>query len=86
MPAGDIVAQRAEDQIEPPLPTTEFRRLVCHDDYLSTCHGTVRVPFPFVDPALYRSVFDFGCGCGRVARQLLVQEPSPEQYGRYRHT
>jgi len=25
----------------------------------------------------YRSVFDFGCGCGRVARQLLLQTETP---------
>jgi SAM-dependent methyltransferase len=25
----------------------------------------------------YRSVFDFGCGCGRVARQLLLQSEVP---------
>jgi SAM-dependent methyltransferase len=25
-------------------------------------------------------VFDFGCGCGRLARQLLQQRPRPERY------
>jgi len=28
----------------------------------------------------YESVFDFGCGCGRVARQLLMQQPRPRRY------
>ena len=28
----------------------------------------------------YESVFDFGCGCGRVARQLLQQNPRPRRY------
>jgi SAM-dependent methyltransferase len=28
----------------------------------------------------YRAVFDFGCGCGRLARQLLQQTPRPERY------
>jgi len=30
-----------------------------------------------VPPENYRSVFDFGCGCGRVARQLLLQTETP---------
>ncbi len=32
------------------------------------------------DPASYESVFDFGCGCGRVARQLILQDPRPSRY------
>ena len=28
----------------------------------------------------YESVFDFGCGCGRLARQLLLQDPKPRRY------
>jgi SAM-dependent methyltransferase len=28
----------------------------------------------------YETVFDFGCGCGRVARQLLQQNPKPRRY------
>lgn len=28
----------------------------------------------------YRSVFDFGCGCGRQARQLIQQNPRPQRY------
>lgn len=26
------------------------------------------------------AVFDFGCGCGRMARQLIQQDPQPERY------
>ncbi len=37
--------------------------------------------FPYIkEGAQYRSVFEFGCGCGRVARQLLVQNPRPKRY------
>jgi len=28
----------------------------------------------------YRKVFDFGCGCGRLARQLLQQRRRPRRY------
>ena len=28
----------------------------------------------------YGAVFDFGCGCGRLARQLLQQTPRPRRY------
>jgi SAM-dependent methyltransferase len=28
----------------------------------------------------YEAVFDFGCGCGRQARQLLLQRPRPRRY------
>lgn len=39
--------------------------------------------FPAIDRPpddLYRSVFDFGCGCGRVARKLIQQDPPPARY------
>jgi SAM-dependent methyltransferase len=36
--------------------------------------------FPYLEPQQYTSVFDFGCGCGRVARQLIQQSPRPEHY------
>jgi SAM-dependent methyltransferase len=29
---------------------------------------------------LYESVFDFGCGYGRIARRLLLQNPRPRRY------
>ncbi len=66
--------------VSPPLPPAEMRRLVCHDDYLFDLSEDGALVFPYVDANLYRSVFDFGCGCGRVARQLLVQNPRPERY------
>jgi SAM-dependent methyltransferase len=36
--------------------------------------------FPHVPLAAYDSVFDFGCGCGRLARQLIQQTPRPRSY------
>jgi SAM-dependent methyltransferase len=36
--------------------------------------------FAGLEPAQFRSVLDFGCGCGRIARQLIQQRPQPERY------
>lgn len=71
--------------LEPPLPPVEYRRLVCYDDEsFRIVHGAA--PYPQVPPQLYESVFDFGCGCGRIARQLLCRVPRPGRYvGVYIH-
>jgi len=64
---------------QPPLPPIEFRKLVCGDDALFDLNDGS----PFVqltDPDQYASVFDFGCGCGRFARQLLNQANRPKRY------
>jgi SAM-dependent methyltransferase len=37
--------------------------------------GTFGIPLE-----AYDAVFDFGCGCGRQARQLLQQKPGPRRY------
>jgi len=69
------------DTVIPPLPPEALRRLVCHDDSLFDLQPDGPLVFPYIsDPAQYRSVFDFGCGCGRIARQLLVQNPRPSKY------
>lgn len=36
--------------------------------------------YPDFGTECYESVFDFGCGCGRVARQLILQNPRPSRY------
>jgi SAM-dependent methyltransferase len=36
--------------------------------------------FPDVPVEAYESVFDFGCGCGRIARMLIQQMPRPHRY------
>ena len=36
--------------------------------------------YPYLPAESYRAVFDFGCGCGRVARQLIQQSPRPTRY------
>src|SRR3954471_19014845 len=35
---------------------------------------------PRVEADRYDAVFDFGCGCGRLARQLIQQRPRPQRY------
>src|SRR5262249_57495295 len=37
--------------------------------------------YRYLDVAVFDSVFDFGCGCGRVvACQLIQQRPRPRRY------
>ncbi|HPT28147.1 MAG TPA: class I SAM-dependent methyltransferase, partial [Bryobacteraceae bacterium] len=52
---------------------------MCPDDALFEIIED-RLVFPEVAPGNYLSVFDFGCGCGRIARQLMCQDPAPERY------
>src|ERR1022692_81127 len=78
---SDNINTSSADQAltDPPLPPVELRRLVCHDDSPFELKRDALV-FPLVEPNLYQTVFDFGCGCGRIARQLLVQNPRPLHY------
>lgn len=64
----------------PPLPPHEYRRLVgCTDDHFYD-NPTGALIFPEVPAECYEAVFDFGCGCGRLARQLLQQKVRPKRY------
>ncbi|MBI1358011.1 MAG: methyltransferase domain-containing protein [Acidobacteria bacterium] len=68
-----------ERVISPPLPPLELRRLVCHDDRLFELPPD-GYAVDGLEPSDFRAVFDFGCGCGRIARQLLAQPTPPERY------
>jgi SAM-dependent methyltransferase len=66
---------------EVPLPPLEMRRMVGPvEDFAYENPTGVLVWGDQYPPERYRSVFDFGCGCGRVARQLMLQDTPPERY------
>lgn len=63
-----------------PLPPLELRRLVgpVRDELYDNPKG--KPIYRDLPRKNYRSVLDFGCGCGRLARQLIQQTPQPEKY------
>jgi SAM-dependent methyltransferase len=66
---------------EIPLPPIELRRSIGSEDPAIFDNPDGKFIFgDKIDPAHYARVFDFGCGCGRVARQLLQQKVVPEKY------
>jgi SAM-dependent methyltransferase len=70
----------ATDQEGLPFPPVEMRILVGPTDAADFDNPTGAVVYPYLETPVYESVFDFGCGCGRVARQLIQQRPRPERY------
>jgi len=63
-----------------PFPPLELRRLVgpIEEKFFDNPSGDP--VFPEFPPEMYSFVLDFGCGCGRVARQLLQQREPPKKY------
>lgn len=65
-----------------PLPPPAMRGMVGPTDprfFDNPGGGPIYAGFGLPREA-YTSVFDFGCGCGRQARQLLLQTPRPRRY------
>lgn len=65
-----------------PMPPVELRRSVGVEDvaFFENPHRH-NVFGEDVAPHLYRSVFDFGSGCGRIARQMILQQDNvPSRY------
>lgn len=65
---------------ELPIPPLEMRRLVGPTDLALYDNPNGGLIYPYLPPESFRWFFDFGCGCGRVARQLILQRPRPEMY------
>jgi SAM-dependent methyltransferase len=63
-----------------PLPPAEMRALVGRTADEDFDNPKRRPVLGDVDLKYYRSVLDFGCGCGRLARQMIQQRPRPERY------
>jgi SAM-dependent methyltransferase len=63
-----------------PLPPAEMRVLVGRTADEEFDNPDRRPVVDDVDPKYYRSVLDFGCGCGRLARQMIQQRPRPKRY------
>jgi SAM-dependent methyltransferase len=63
-----------------PMPPAAFRALVGPTDDIFYDNPTGESVFPEVPAELYASVFDFGSGCGRQARQLMQQNVRPDRY------
>jgi len=65
-----------------PIPPLELRELVGPTDpkdYDNPSGAPIYAEYG-VQPDMYATVFDFGCGCGRLARKLLLQNPRPRRY------
>lgn len=65
---------------ELPIPPLEMRRLVGPRDLALYDNPNGELVYSYLAPETFRAFFDFGCGCGRVARQLMLQRPRPELY------
>ena len=63
-----------------PFPPPEMRMLVGPTDVKFFDNPTGAYIFQNIPEKNYETVFDFGCGCGRIARQLIQQTIRPKHY------
>jgi SAM-dependent methyltransferase len=69
-----------EQMIELPLPPLAFRHLVGPTDPAEFDKPVARQLFAELPAGAFDNVFDYGCGCGRLARLLLQLTPRPRRY------
>ncbi len=65
---------------ELPLPPYAMREIVGPTDPADFDNPSGELVYPDLGADAHRRVFDFGCGCGRIARQLIQQQTPPERY------
>jgi SAM-dependent methyltransferase len=65
---------------ELPIPPPEMRRLVGREDAASFDNPSGDPVYAYLPEESYEAVFEFGCGCGRIARQLIQQNRRPMRY------
>lgn len=63
-----------------PFPPLEMMKLVGPTDPAAFDNPGGTPIFPDLPEGAYDRVFDFGSGCGRLARQLMQQRKSPSSY------
>jgi SAM-dependent methyltransferase len=74
----DLERERLRQAV--PVPPLELRALVGPMDPADYDNPDGALVYPYLEERLYERVLDFGCGCGRVARQLMLQQPRPQRY------
>jgi SAM-dependent methyltransferase len=65
---------------ELPFPPLEMRENVGPTETAAFDNPYGEPIFPDLPADAYESILDFGCGCGRLARQLIQQQPRPRRY------
>jgi SAM-dependent methyltransferase len=63
-----------------PIPPLQMRELVGPTDPIDFRNLEGENLFPDLPPGAYENVIDFGSGCGRLARRMMLQRDQPSQY------
>lgn len=72
--------RKASAEPELPIPPLEMRELVGPTEPALFDNPQGRLVYDGLPADQFRSVLDFGCGCGRIGRQFIQQKPRPERY------